>query len=135
MMPNIAGNIRSHLNSLNMKKTYDVGNPRPDLRQAHKCGGNKPVNEIPTLFLYWCIVIQRLLLANRPYLLNQRALYICGVSIVRFYKSDLLVNIYFGGYMKRKRKKILLCFIFLFFYWLWTHYCKLIMLKWDNWFH
>jgi lipopolysaccharide export LptBFGC system permease protein LptF len=47
----------------------------------------------------------------------------------------LLVNIYFGGYMKRKRKKILLCFIFLFFYWLWTHYCKLIMLKWDNWFH
>jgi hypothetical protein len=38
------------LNSLSIKKTYDVGNPSPDLTQAHKCGGVKPVNEIPALF-------------------------------------------------------------------------------------
>jgi hypothetical protein len=50
MMANISGNIRSHLNSLNIKKTYDVGNSCPGLGQAHKCGGVKPVNEIPTLF-------------------------------------------------------------------------------------
>jgi hypothetical protein len=32
-----------------------------------------------------------------------------------FYKSDLLVNIYFGGFMKRKRKKVLLYFILFLF--------------------
>ena len=76
---------------------------------------NRLMRSQPSFYI-GCIVIQRPLLANRPYLLNQRALYICGVSIVRFYKSDLLVNIYFGGFMKRKRKNVLLCFIlFLFF--------------------
>jgi hypothetical protein len=39
--------------------------------------------------------------------------YVCGVSIVQLYKSDLLVDIYFGGYMKGKRKKY--CFV-LFYY-------------------
>ena len=36
----------SHLKSLSLKKTmiYDIGNPNPGLRQAHKCGGIKPVN-------------------------------------------------------------------------------------------
>jgi hypothetical protein len=29
--------------------TYDVGNPNPCLGQVQKCGGVKPVNEIPTL--------------------------------------------------------------------------------------
>jgi hypothetical protein len=43
------------------------------------------------------------------YLLNRIALYVCGVSIVQLYKSDLLVDIYFGGYMKGKRKKY--CFV------------------------
>jgi hypothetical protein len=33
MMANISGNIRSHLNSLSITKTYDVGNPRPGLGQ------------------------------------------------------------------------------------------------------
>jgi hypothetical protein len=51
MMANISGNITSHLNWLNIKKTYDVGNSRPDVIQAHTCGGNKPVNEITTLLL------------------------------------------------------------------------------------
>ena len=32
------------------------------------------------------------------------ALYICGVKIWQFYKSNLLVDIYFGGLMKRKTK-------------------------------
>jgi hypothetical protein len=38
------------LNSLNTKKTttYDVGNTGPGLGQAHKGGGVKPVNGIPT---------------------------------------------------------------------------------------
>ena len=40
----------SHLKSLNTKRnmTYDVGNPDPDLEQAHNYGGVKPVNVIPT---------------------------------------------------------------------------------------
>jgi hypothetical protein len=71
---------------------------------------NQLMRSQPSFFI-GCIVIQRPLLANRTYLLNQRALYICDVSIVRFYKSDLLVNTYFGGFMKIKRKKVLLCFI------------------------
>ena len=29
------------------KTTYDVGNPGPGLGQAQKCGGVRPVNEIP----------------------------------------------------------------------------------------
>jgi len=51
MMANISGNIRSHLNSLSRKKTYDVGNPRPGFGQVHKYGWVKLVNGIPTLFL------------------------------------------------------------------------------------
>jgi hypothetical protein len=51
MMANISGNIRSHLNSLNIKKTYYVGNSHPGLGQVHRYGGVKPVNGIPTLFL------------------------------------------------------------------------------------
>jgi hypothetical protein len=38
--------LSSQLNSLNSKKrttTYGIGNPAPGLRQAHKCGGVKPV--------------------------------------------------------------------------------------------
>jgi hypothetical protein len=40
----------SELNSLNTKitPTYDVGNPDPGLGQAHKYGGVKPFNGIPT---------------------------------------------------------------------------------------
>jgi hypothetical protein len=49
MMANISGNIRSHLNSLSIKKTYDVGNPRPDFGLVHKYGGVKPVNGINRL--------------------------------------------------------------------------------------
>jgi hypothetical protein len=51
MMANISGNIRSHLNSLSIKKTYDVGNPRPGFGQVHTYGEVKPVNRIPTLLL------------------------------------------------------------------------------------
>jgi hypothetical protein len=55
MIANISGKltkrtITSHLNSLDIKKTFDVGNPHPGLTQTHKCGGVKPVNEIPTIF-------------------------------------------------------------------------------------
>ena len=34
-------NLSSYLTPLNTKETtiYDVGNPDPDLEQAHKCGG------------------------------------------------------------------------------------------------
>ena len=50
-MVNNFTNITPHLNSLNTKKTmkYDVVNPGPALGQAHKCGGVKPVNGVPTL--------------------------------------------------------------------------------------
>ena len=54
--------------------TYDVGNPDPDLEQAHTYGGVKPVNVIPThpsifkVFLKDCsgafqIIPQRLFLS------------------------------------------------------------------------
>jgi hypothetical protein len=56
------------------------------------------------------------LCANQSYLLKRIALYICGVSIVRLYKSDFLVDIYFGGYMERKNNNILLsCFVLFYF--------------------
>ena len=37
------------MNSLNTIKTYDVGNPVPDLGQTQTCGEVKSVNGIPTL--------------------------------------------------------------------------------------
>jgi hypothetical protein len=50
-MVNNSTNITPHLNSLNTKMTmkYNVVNPGPALGQAHKYGGVKPVNGIPTL--------------------------------------------------------------------------------------
>jgi hypothetical protein len=58
----------------------------------------------------------RPLFANRSYLLNRIALYICGVSIVRLYRSDFLLDIYFRGFMNRKNNNILLfCFILFYF--------------------
>ena len=43
----------SHINSLNTKTTpYDIGNPGPDLGQAQKCGGVKPVYGISTQCLF-----------------------------------------------------------------------------------
>ena len=52
--------MTSNIDSLNTQKklsTYDVGNPGPDLVQAQKCGGIKPVNEIPTLpqIIFCCV--------------------------------------------------------------------------------
>jgi hypothetical protein len=43
--------ITSHFKPLNITKTptYDVGNADPDLVQAQKYGGVKPVNWIPAL--------------------------------------------------------------------------------------
>jgi len=40
-----------YLNLLNTKNntTFNFNNPCPDLGQAQKCGGVKPVNWIPTL--------------------------------------------------------------------------------------
>jgi hypothetical protein len=45
------------------------------------------------------------------YLLNRIVLYVSGVSIVQLYKSDFLVDIYFGGYMKGKKNTVLFYFI------------------------
>ena len=48
--------ITSHLNSLYIKKTKtcEVGNPDPDLEQAHTCGSIKPLHGMPTLpSSYW----------------------------------------------------------------------------------
>ena len=49
--------LASELSSLNKKKTttHDFGNPGPGLGQAQKCGGVKPVNEIPTLSSWYLI--------------------------------------------------------------------------------
>ena len=43
--------IISHFYSFNIQRTttYDVGNPGFCLGQAHKCGGIKPINGLPSL--------------------------------------------------------------------------------------
>jgi hypothetical protein len=43
------GTTISHINSLNTKKTYDIGYPVTSLEQAQQCGGVKFVNVIPIL--------------------------------------------------------------------------------------
>jgi hypothetical protein len=39
---------RNHLSHL-LKNTHDMENPGPDLGQAQKCGGIKPVIDFPSL--------------------------------------------------------------------------------------
>jgi hypothetical protein len=48
-------NNHPYLKSLNTQKntTYGVGNPGPGLGQAQKCGGVKPVNVIPFMYVHF----------------------------------------------------------------------------------
>jgi hypothetical protein len=57
-------------------------------------------------------VLQRALFANRSVFVESNSALSLRDSIAQLYKSDFLVNIYFGGYMKGK--KILFCFILFF---------------------
>ena len=46
-------NIPTHLKSLSIKRPiYDVENPGPRVGHAQQCREVKPVNGIPTLFVY-----------------------------------------------------------------------------------
>jgi hypothetical protein len=69
------------------------------------------------------------------------ALYICGVNIWQLYTSNFLMDIYFVGFIKRKKNigggGFLrgFCVFFLVVIIFWTHCSKLIILTWDNWFH
>jgi hypothetical protein len=47
--------ITSHLHWTQKKTTSDVGNPGPDLEQAHKCDGVELVNGIPNPTFDNCI--------------------------------------------------------------------------------
>jgi hypothetical protein len=82
------------------------------LGQVYTYGGIKPVNGIPLCIMdMYFEVLQRALFANRSVFVESNSALSLRDSIAQLYKSDFLVDIYFGGYMKGK--KILFCFILL----------------------
>ena len=83
--------ITFHLHLLNSRKTttYDVRNPGPRLKQAHKCGGDKAVNGISTFPLAYWIPNGRRLSAKLPYSLVQNdAVFIMKVLWYVITKSE-----------------------------------------------
>jgi hypothetical protein len=59
LFPKYKKNEKSLLTLLKIKDkntmTYEVGDSVPDMGQAHKCGGVKPVNGIPIHMTLSCI--------------------------------------------------------------------------------